>query len=1033
MKKKTISIILIFVFMWQQVCWSAPHGYSSLRPMALEERRSTETESSVKHFELLRLKPPEQWPLRVEFNAKQAEMIASQPTLHWAALPVPMKGTLRMPIVQIEDPSTNPDLAQLLNSIGGNTVQTFLNSHHPSMHEACKRCIMRLALISETDSLDLFEYYPQRQPHKAVLAINKELLAIARENPALAEGLIKGAIYRGFCYEAGEHIPVSSMSREADLVLSQMGDRDTAAEPAIDTLTRHLASPYIFARILHSRIKRGSEPALLGMRQPGQYAVADWRGDRFIRTWRLTPVQDLPWGVSATEAIRSQVLYVNAPEPSDSELVNAAEYGLCCKRPGGTSLRWAIVKTLLMADAWLQERGVMGDYQRFVSAARSQTVPPLFNADEPLFAGVNFQAFDADLRKIIDAADRQFSNPDERAPHLSGGAIDLEIWDMRTGKPVPMKPWEAEERLRVDNENDVPPADRYWWRIAKTILGSYKPLEDALVKPDFKPGEEGPTPQWFQEILANRRFRKALLTLPIEEGGILPRERVLIPNPSEAHHFASGDTASGVFTGTMEAWFPFVPPDYIAELNLTSTPALRQKTEEFIRAVGEGERILFEFGVPMPPFPAQINGADYQSWRTARAKFSETVNDLLANLPVNSGGLGRYGKQHDALTRAVKTLLENAFDAVASTYEVHPAGGFLEKYRGAVAVSFGIDGLGNFVITVTDNGMGSMAAGPERKKLVFDSGRNIYFGSAGKQLDMLRNQLLPDIGPGARLDESISEKPHGRTWFALRVPIRDLTLKAEGSYKNMAPLRAAPQEMFYAVPAATGNIITEESLGAAPHGVREALRYFNNEVLSAEEITWGHIATLYSLLNQEGAEPQGIHELRAGTLAGIDVTKTEFLEKEPLLRDLLTELERGVIGLANASIKSGADTAMTRGEQVARISGCIYAYMLSPSFFSLIQKNRGFDSPLGRRPMYSAEASARCAWFLTNYFLRKNGFAQIDFAYLRKILSNGHTPAELAKLLIADEKIHGFYPRIPYAAVSQAGQMQGAKISLTQI
>jgi len=284
--------------------------------------------------------------------------------------------------------------------------------------------------------------------------------------------------------------------------------------------------------------------------------------DPVIESLRRVPIGDLAYNLSATTANRGLTQMTSPPDNRQHDMVDIRDFGLSTAATY-PFLRRAIAEDLRTVDAWLRQRGMclhIGDALRTLEIQQKRK-DDFIRKESVGLSG-------EELKKLLKKAETHFSDAHPTAPHLSGGAFDIEIWQIATGKRIASKAWEAFGQRR----DLTVEADRQMYDMSLNV--SYKPVEDYM--------KETATPLDARIMLlaGNRRLLCNLLTRSTDEGGILAPGHTFYAHPHEFWHFGRGDRASGVFYG-VNAYYDMVNPEIIEQLVIRKSSSSGTTPETF--------------------------------------------------------------------------------------------------------------------------------------------------------------------------------------------------------------------------------------------------------------------------------------------------------------------------------------------------------------------------------------------------------------------------------------------------------------------
>jgi len=273
-------------------------------------------------------------------------------------------------------------------------------------------------------------------------------------------------------------------------------------------------------------------------------------------------------------------------------------------------LRESIAKSLVKVDHFLRMQGMhiyIRDGWRSLTTQRYARYWFIMNA-------MNNATNDGDKRSkelkpqenmdIINRAMTCYSDPDPTAPHISGGAFDAEIWDIRTKRSIPFKPWQNfnnGKRLgRSEAEKILSPEESrlYHWFNSNHYRDkdtgevhqdgfSFNAIEQFLKNNRKTPN--GVSRQIYDsiiEIANNRRMLYHLLTQPVEKGGFLLDHETFTVLPSEYWHYGRGDRTSSCLDGTNAYYNPVhVPINGSGLLNAAEDGTIRVNYLDNLRGI----------------------------------------------------------------------------------------------------------------------------------------------------------------------------------------------------------------------------------------------------------------------------------------------------------------------------------------------------------------------------------------------------------------------------------------------------------------
>jgi hypothetical protein len=144
-----------------------------------------------------------------------------------------------------------------------------------------------------------------------------------------------------------------------------------------------------------------------------------------------------------------------------------------------------------------------------------------------------------------------FADPEPLAPHVSGGAFDLEIINEATGKIIPVKEWQVIcDGKELPNASDE---DKELFKFVKEHPG-YKEYEEKALIGNIDPR--------LMDSLRNRRIFYHMFTGLY---GLFP-EGLCEPNRGEFWHFDIGNSAHAYHSGKPAYYWMAVKPNVAAEL-----------------------------------------------------------------------------------------------------------------------------------------------------------------------------------------------------------------------------------------------------------------------------------------------------------------------------------------------------------------------------------------------------------------------------------------------------------------------------------
>lgn len=286
--------------------------------------------------------------------------------------------------------------------------------------------------------------------------------------------------------------------------------------------------------------------------------------DSVFEALHSMPIGDLSYNLSATTSSRSLVSMTTPPGDRGHDMVDIRDFGLSTAATY-PFLRRAIAEDLRTVDAWLRQRGLclhIGDALRTLEIQQKRKDDYIKKESVGLFG--------EKLQRLLQKAETHFSDAHPNAPHLSGGAFDIEIWQIAAGKRIASKAWEAfGQRPDLTVEADIQMFDM-------SLKESYKPVED-YIKETAEPLDVR-----IMLLAGNRRFLYNILTRSTAEGGILASGHTFYAHPQEFWHFGRGDRASGVFYG-VNAYYDMVNPEIIEQLVIRKLSSAGTAPETFTR------------------------------------------------------------------------------------------------------------------------------------------------------------------------------------------------------------------------------------------------------------------------------------------------------------------------------------------------------------------------------------------------------------------------------------------------------------------